>query len=167
MLHQTFIFSLFRFLMHSGHSEHHNVSPKNKQMAHNQVYNRQIGLRPSQHNIRTLVSKIDNVMHFAHLVKQACVDLVSDLFVYYRLGCEPFVCSWGLHYDATSAFTLTNLGPPSRATHAHTTEYFLNFMGFQGCHGTGRTGNFYVHFPIQGKHMEFAKILKKCFYTGN
>ena len=36
-------------------------------------------------------------MHFAHLVKQACVDLVSDLFVYYRLGCEPFVCSWGLH----------------------------------------------------------------------
>ena len=25
------------------------VSPKNKQMAHNQVYNRQIGLRPSQH----------------------------------------------------------------------------------------------------------------------
>ena len=36
-------------------------------------------------------------MHFARLVKQACVDLVSDLFVYYRLGCEPFVCSWGLH----------------------------------------------------------------------
>ena len=31
------------------------------------------------------------------LVKQACVDLVSDLFVYYRLGCEPFVCSWDLH----------------------------------------------------------------------
>ena len=31
-------------------------------------------------------------MHFARLVKQACVDLVSDL-----LGCEPFVCSWGLH----------------------------------------------------------------------
>ena len=26
-----------------------NVSPKNKQTAHNQVYNRQIGLRPSQH----------------------------------------------------------------------------------------------------------------------
>ena len=35
-------------------------------------------------------------MHFARLVKQACVDLVSDLFVYYRLGCQPFVCSWGL-----------------------------------------------------------------------
>ena len=44
-----------------------------------------------------LVSKTDNVMHFARLVKQASVDLVSDLFVYYRLGCEPFVCSWGLH----------------------------------------------------------------------
>ena len=25
------------------------ISPKNKQMAHNQVYNRQIALRPSQH----------------------------------------------------------------------------------------------------------------------
>ena len=36
-------------------------------------------------------------MHFARLVKQASGDLVSDLFVYYRLGCEPFVCSWGLH----------------------------------------------------------------------
>ena len=47
--------------------------------------------------IGRLVSKTDNVMHFARLVKQACVDLVSDLFVYYRLGCEPFVCSWGLH----------------------------------------------------------------------
>ena len=47
--------------------------------------------------IGRLVSKTDNVIHFAHLVKQACVDLVSDLFVYYRLGCEPFVCSWGLH----------------------------------------------------------------------
>ena len=35
-------------------------------------------------------------MHFACLVKQACVDLVSDLFVYYRLGCEPFVSPWGL-----------------------------------------------------------------------
>ena len=43
-----------------------------------------------------LVSKTDNVIHFARLVKQACVNLVSDLFVYYRLGCEPFVCSWGL-----------------------------------------------------------------------
>ena len=30
---------------------------------------------------RELVSKTDNVMHFARLVKQACVDLVSDLFV--------------------------------------------------------------------------------------
>ena len=48
--------------------------------------------------IGRLVSKTDNVIHFARLVKQACVDLVSDLFVYYRLGCEPFVCSWGLHY---------------------------------------------------------------------
>ena len=47
--------------------------------------------------IKRLVSKTDNVIHFARLVKQACVDLVSDLFVYYRLGCEPFVCSWGLH----------------------------------------------------------------------
>ena len=46
--------------------------------------------------IGRLVSKTDNVIHFARLVKQACVDLVSDLFVYYRLGCEPFVCSWGL-----------------------------------------------------------------------
>ena len=27
-----------------------------------------------------LVSKTDNVMHFARLVKQVCVDLVSDLF---------------------------------------------------------------------------------------
>ena len=35
-------------------------------------------------------------MHFAHLVKQVCVDLVSYLFVYYRLGCESFVCSCGL-----------------------------------------------------------------------
>ena len=42
-----------------------------------------------------LVSKTDNVIHFACLVKQARVDLVSDLFVYYRLGCEPLVCSWG------------------------------------------------------------------------
>ena len=50
--------------------------------------------------IGRLVSKTDNVIHFAHLVKQACVDLVSDLFVYYRLGCEPFVCSWGLHIQS-------------------------------------------------------------------
>ena len=41
-------------------------------------------------------------MHFACLVKQACVDLVSDLFVYYRLGCELFVCSWGLHLNPTN-----------------------------------------------------------------
>ena len=47
--------------------------------------------------ISRLVSKTDNVIHFACLVKQASVDLVSYLFVYYRLGCEPFVCSWGLH----------------------------------------------------------------------
>ena len=30
--------------------------------------------------IGRMVSKTDNVMHFAHLVKQASVDLVSDLF---------------------------------------------------------------------------------------
>ena len=46
--------------------------------------------------IGRLVSKTDNVLHFARLVKQACVDLVSDLFVYYRFGYEPFVCSLGL-----------------------------------------------------------------------
>ena len=57
--------------------------------------------------IGRLVSKTENVMHFAHLVKQVCVDLVSDLFVYYRLGCEPFVCSWGLHGLALSVFEAT------------------------------------------------------------
>ena len=30
-------------------------------------------------------------MHFACLVKQACVDLASDLFVYYRLGMSLYV----------------------------------------------------------------------------
>ena len=54
--------------------------------------------------IGRLVSKTDNVMHFARLVKQGCVDLVSDLFVYYRLGCEPFVCSWGLHCEQQIGF---------------------------------------------------------------
>ena len=28
---------------------------------------------------------------------------------------------------------------------------------FQGCHGTGKTGNLKVHFSRQGKHREFAK----------
>ena len=53
--------------------------------------------------IGRLVSKTDNVMHFACLVKQASVDLVSDLFVYYRLGYKPFVCSWGLHWARSNA----------------------------------------------------------------
>ena len=44
------------------------------------------------------VSKTYNVMHFAGFVKQPSVDLVSGLFVYYRLDYEPFVCSWDLHY---------------------------------------------------------------------
>ena len=30
-------------------------------------------------------------MHFARLVKQASVDLTSDLFVYYRLGMSQIV----------------------------------------------------------------------------
>ena len=43
------------------------------------------------------ISKTDNVMHFVLLVKQVCADLVSEVFVYYRLGYELFACSWGLH----------------------------------------------------------------------
>ena len=31
-----------------------------------------------------LENRTDNVVHIAHLVKQASVDLASDLFVYYR-----------------------------------------------------------------------------------
>ena len=49
-------------------------------------------------------------MHFARLVKQACVDLVSDLFVYYRLGCELFVCSWGLHLKRHPSITMHSNG---------------------------------------------------------
>ena len=52
-----------------------------------------------------LVSRPDNVMHFACLVKQTSVDLVSDLFVHYKLGCEPFVCSWGLQVYIYNAQT--------------------------------------------------------------
>ena len=51
--------------------------------------------------IERLISKADNVIHFACLVKQACVDLVSDQFVYYRLGCELFVCFWDLHLPSS------------------------------------------------------------------
>ena len=51
--------------------------------------------------IGRLVSKTDSVMSFAHLVKQASVDLVLDLFVYYRLECELFVCSWGFQIYKT------------------------------------------------------------------
>ena len=41
--------------------------------------------------IGKLVSKTDNAMHFARLVKQASVDFVLDLFVYYTLGMSQFV----------------------------------------------------------------------------
>ena len=41
--------------------------------------------------IGRLVSKTDNVMHFAHLVEQASVTRFCDLYVYYRLGCDLFV----------------------------------------------------------------------------
>ena len=41
--------------------------------------------------IGRLVSKIDNVMHFAHLVEQASVTRFCDLYVYYRLGRDLFV----------------------------------------------------------------------------
>ena len=37
--------------------------------------------------------------------------LVWDLFVYYILGCEPFVCSWGLHVTQIHThFTHSSLG---------------------------------------------------------
>ena len=41
--------------------------------------------------IGRLVSKTDNVMHFARLVEQASVTRFCDLYVYYRLGCYLFV----------------------------------------------------------------------------
>ena len=41
--------------------------------------------------IGRLVSKTDNVMHFACLVEQASVTRFCDLYVYYRLGCDLFV----------------------------------------------------------------------------
>ena len=41
--------------------------------------------------IGRLVSKTDNVMHFARLVEQASVTRFCDLYVYYRLGCDLFV----------------------------------------------------------------------------
>ena len=34
---------------------------------------------------------------------------------------------------------------------------FAKKILFQGCHGTGKTGNLKVHFARQGKHREFAK----------
>ena len=48
------------------------------------------------------MSKTDNVMHLAHLVKQTSVDLASDLFCYYRLGMSQFVIG--------AYFRLNNLG---------------------------------------------------------
>ena len=45
--------------------------------------------------IGRLVSKTDNVMHFARLVKQACVDLVSDLFGLWAI-CLFLGLTWGL-----------------------------------------------------------------------
>ena len=52
------------------------VSPKNKQMAHNQVYNRQIGLRPSQHML--VLSSLQSVWHclFWRLVSQ-CREVMT------------------------------------------------------------------------------------------
>ena len=41
--------------------------------------------------IGRLVSKTDNVMHFAGLVEQASVTRFCDLYVYYRPGCDLFV----------------------------------------------------------------------------
>ena len=41
--------------------------------------------------IGRLVSKTDNVMHFACLVEQASVTRFCDLYVYYRLGGDLFV----------------------------------------------------------------------------
>ena len=38
-------------------------------------------------------------------------------------------------------------------------------MCFQGCHGTGKTGNLKVHFSRQGKHREFAKKYLKNVFT--
>ena len=40
------------------------------------------------------VAKTDNIMYFAHLVKQVSDNLDSDLFVYYELGLEPIL---GMH----------------------------------------------------------------------
>ena len=44
---------------------------------------------------QTIVSKMDNVMHLACLVKQASLDSASDLSVYYSLGMRQFV--FGAH----------------------------------------------------------------------
>ena len=52
-----------------------------------------------------------DVMHFARLVKQACVDLVSDLFVYYRQKTVNGITVPAENIKVGSAYKIDNAQP--------------------------------------------------------